>query len=297
MRDVLTSPKVLEIKKKRNSYRKRLSILFFILFICIFGALAYFSPNRKITINKIDISGTNIINEQDVNDLALKDLSGRYLHLFYRANSFIYPHDKIYKDLLYQFPRIETLKVSIDKVNTLKIAITERAGNYLYCGESIPEVKSEIGENCFFVNNDGYIFDKAPYFSGNVYFKYYIAMNKDENNNLWPMSAQMLKVDDFHKLASFIDKVKVIGFKPVYIVLNKDNEYVLHLDNKDIDSKIIFNNNSNFDDVFENLSIAMKKPEFAQQINSKYDSLLYIDLRFKNKVVYKFSSTSGVESN
>jgi hypothetical protein len=32
----------------------------------------------------------------------------------------------------------------------------------------------------------------------------------------------------------------------------------------------------------------MKKQEFADEIISKYDDLLYIDLRFKNKVFYKF---------
>ena len=47
-------------------------------------------------------------------------------------------------------------------------------------------------------------------------------------------------------------------------------------------------NTDDFDMILDNLSISMKKKEFAEEINTKYNTLLYIDLRFKNKVLYKF---------
>jgi hypothetical protein len=43
------------------------------------------------------------------------------------------------------------------------------------------------------------------------------------------------------------------------------------------------------DIILDNLSVSMGKPEFANDIHSKYDTLLYIDLRFDNKVLYKFN--------
>ena len=40
--------------------------------------------------------------------------------------------------------------------------------------------------------------------------------------------------------------------------------------------------------MLENLSSAMSKSEFADEIKERYDTLSYIDLRFDNKVIYKF---------
>lgn len=206
---------------------------------------------------------------------------------FSKANSFIYPHKKIYNNLRLNFPRIKSLYIYHDNLKTLHIDISERLGSYLYCGESIPKNKDEVGENCYFLNNDGFIFDKAPYFSGNVYFKYYMVL---EDGLINPLGSQMISVDQFHEIVRFIDTVTSLGFKPIYITINQDNINSLYLNHgiNDTMPKIIFKNDDNWEIIQENLSIAMKKKEFADEINSKYTKLLYIDLRFKNKVLYKF---------
>lgn len=287
MRDIPTSPRSIEIKRSRRIQKIRLRIFFFILFISIIGASSFFSGNKHIVIDNIAITGIHIINQSDIKEEVYKNLSGKYIYLFAHNNSFIYPHDKIYNDLLSKFPRIDTLSVGRSNLNTLDISIKERVGSYLYCGSVIPEDKQEIGENCYFINNDGYIFDKAPYFSGNVYFKYYTALLNNEGN---PLGKQMLNIDQFHKLMRFIDGVTSIGFKPIYIL--RDNEgtnhlYLYHNENG-TSPEIIFKDEDNWDVLLDNLSIAMRKKEFADEVNSKYNTLLYIDLRFDNKVLYKF---------
>ena len=54
------------------------------------------------------------------------------------------------------------------------------------------------------------------------------------------------------------------------------------------DPKIIFKEDNDLGVILDNFATAMGEKEFANEINSKYDTLLYIDLRFKNKVLYKF---------
>lgn len=285
MKDILTSPRMEDIKRKRKAYRVRLSVLILILVISIIGALGYFSSNSKITINDIGVTGPKIINSKEVESTTRQILSGKYLHLFAKNNSLIYPKSKIYNELLIDYPRIDKLSVYKDGWNTLKIDITERAGSYLYCGSQIPELESEIGENCYFINNDGYIFDKAPYFSGNVYFKYYAPLPAGTDLT----STQMIEPSHFHLLVRFIDGIIGLGFKPTHLVITGENVF-LYLDHSIIDTEpqIIFKDGDNLDEVLNNLSLSMAKPEFASDIHSKYTSLLYIDLRFKNKVLYKF---------
>jgi len=276
------------MKRKVRRYRIRFSILLFILFISIVGSLAYFSSYPRLVFNKINVNGTRIINPSDIESSLQEGMKGKYVYLFTRNNSLIYPKKTIYNNLLAKFPRIETLAIYRDNLNTLHVDITERAGAYLYCGELVPEMASDIGENCYFVNNDGYVFDKAPYFSGNLYFKYYMPLPDGSANN--PLSKQILPPSSFHALARFVDSITDLGFKPNYVVLDKDGNATLYLNHAPnaTNTQIIFKNNENIDTMLANLSASMKKSEFANEINSKYSSLLYIDLRFNNKVIYKF---------
>ena len=218
MRDIPKSPRIIEIRHNSRVRNLRLWIIFFALITSLLWAFSYFSEDKHITIDKIVITGTHIINQDDVEKLIYKDISGKYLYLFSKANSFIYPHKKIYNNLRLNFPRIETLSIYRDNLKTLHIDIKERTGSFLYCGHSIPEEQREVGENCYFINNDGYIFDKAPYISGNVYFKYYINL---EDGVINPLGKQMMNVDQFHRLARFIDGINSLGFKPVYIAMRQ----------------------------------------------------------------------------
>jgi len=287
MKDIPTPPRIALIKRNRRAMRLRLIILFTILFISIIFGLSYFSSDPKITINKIVVSGNSIIDTKDLESNINEKLSGKYLHLFAHSNFLIYPHRKIYKDLITDFPRIESLSVKREGMNTLKVDIVERAGSYLYCGKVMPENKEDIGENCYFVNNDGYIFDRAPYFSGNVYFKYYTDIKGDINN---PLGSQMFTPEKFHKLINFIDGITALGFKSLYLVVDDKGIYSLYLQSTGVNPnpKIIFKEDNDLVTILDNFSTAMSKREFANEINSKYDTLLYIDLRFKNKVLYKF---------
>lgn len=288
MKDILTSPRIEDMKRKARARRTRLSILLVILFFSIVYALGFFSSNENVTINKIVVSGTQIINSTDVEATALKNISGKYLKLFYKGNIFIYPKKQIYNNLIKNFPRIDKLSLRLNNLNTLNIDISERSGVALYCGNEVPIIESEVGENCYFINNDGYIFDEAPYFSGNIYFKYYLSIEKNEN----PMGNQALPVDIFHKYVRFIDGVVSLGFKPIHLVIDSNGDSSLFLDHTLTGTipKIIFKKEDDLTNVLESLSLSMSKPEFAEEIKSKYTTLLYIDLKFKNKVLYKFSN-------
>ncbi len=286
MKDLPTSPRITQIKRKRKVGLIRLIILCTILFISIIGGLSYFSFDRRLAIKDTLINGTSIISWDEVSKKVDEGLSGKYLFLFSKRNSFIYPHDKLKESLMKAFPRIEELDIKVRDLN-LVLNIKERLGSYLYCGLTLPDVKEEVGENCYFVNNDGYIFDKAPYFSGDIYFKYYTDINIGGGS---PLGSQVFTPDRFHSVARFIDGVTALGFKPVYLVKTDDGIYSLYLKAKGANSnpKIMFKEENDLSLILDNLSIAMSKKEFANEINSKYDTLSYIDLRFKNKVLYKF---------
>ncbi len=288
MRDTLTSPRLEDMKRKRRARRRRMLILLAILFVVFVGALAYFSAHPRVTISTVVVSGTRIINPEDLEDTVRENLTGKYAYLFKKSNSLIYPRKRIYDTLSREYTRIENLSIYRDNLTTLHVAVTERSGSYLYCGAAVPELVSEIGENCYFINSDGYVFDKAPYFSGNVYFKYYMKIPEDESSN--PLGKQMIAKERFYMLAQFIDGVSMLGLDPTYVVVDGEDTGTLYLDHADMATspKIIFKNTDTVLSMLDNLRASMAKQEFANEIKSKYSTLLYIDLRFNNKVVYKF---------
>ena len=100
----------------------------------------------------------------------------------------------------------------------------------------------------------------------------------------------MLERDRFHKLIRFVDNIKTLGFNPTDLSIGNDGSYSLYLNHKNDNTnpKIICKEDNDLNIIFDNLSLSMKQSEFANDINSKYDKLLYIDLRFSNKVLYKF---------
>jgi hypothetical protein len=287
MRDIPRSPRIEELRRKRLKRNLGLVFLSFLTIALVIVGLSFLSKIKGIQINQIEISGNNVINKNEIEGLVKSQLEGKYVYLFPRSNSLIYPRVKIYNNLIYSFPRIENLFVYIEKFKTLKIEIKERSGAYLYCGQSIPEDKKEIGENCYFIDQDGYIFDKAPYFSGNIYFKYFMEL---PNNPPDPSGQEIMPKEKFNNLVSFINGIKELDFEPIYILIGPDNTNYLYLKDGDkgLKPKIVFKNEDNLNNVLDDFSLAMKKKEFADEITSKYNSLLYIDLRFKNKVLYKF---------
>ena len=215
-------------------------------------------------------------------------MAGSYVHVFAKSNAFIYPRKKIYNDLLNRFHRIETLSVYRDNLNTIQINITERAGSYRYCGTDIPVRDIDIGENCYFIDEDGYIFDKAPYFSGNIYFTYYAPLPLLEGAS--PLGSNIASVESFHILTQFIESIKGLKFDPLYVVIHPQATSTLYLRHRPLATTptILFKQNDMMPRMIDNLAASMNQKEFAYEIENKYDSLLYIDLRFNNKVVYKF---------
>jgi hypothetical protein len=284
MRDIPTSPRILEIRRKTRKRFLGFLLFLFIFFVVIILGFSYFTKIEKLKINNIKVEGVNIINDKDIVSFVNEEISGKYFFIFQKSNFLIYPHNHIYNNLLVSFPRIETLEINRNSFNNLEIKIKERSGTYLYCGGALPENEKLLGDNCYFVNSDGYIFDRAPYFSGDIYFKFYSQIDKIE-----PIGASIFGEDNFYKFIRFIDSIKKLGLNPVYVVMNgEENSLFLEKKQNKINPRIIWKNEDSLDAVLEDISLAMKEEEFANEINSKYDTLSYIDLRFDNKVIYKF---------
>jgi cell division septal protein FtsQ len=277
-RNVLNSPRLLELKKERR--RAILNkILFSLLgFFVIFFLAAYLSNLNKVKIIEIQINGNNVVDTEILKSTVEDQIQGKYLWLFSKANIFLYPQGTIENVLQEKFKRLKDINLSIKNNEILEVNLTERVAKYTWCGATLLVLGDQT---CFFLDDTGYVMDEAPYFSGEVYFKFYGLTD-----------GNYFSKQKFQQLILFKDVLVSLNIKPVilYVADNGDIEIYLSKGNtaSTTNPKIIFNINSDFQNVAENLEAALNAEPLKTKFNTKYSSLEYIDLRFGNKVYDKF---------
>jgi len=282
-RDVLNSPKLVELKtKRRNIFVRKIALLVFGLAF-IFFALSYLSSLRQVTVNSIEVDGNKVIDTKDIQKVANEKLSGKYFWLFSRKNVLFYPEKKIERALADEFKRLTNIDLEIKRGNVLVISVDERVPMYSWCGKELP-VHAQT-EKCYFLDDEGYMFDEAPYFSGHVYFKFYGPYEGETPEGSY------FRKEKFSDLISFKGALDTFGLKPkALLVDDAGNGTALLVKGKSglKDPEIYFKINDDLENIAENLKAALDNEPLKTKIKDFYSTLLYIDLRFDNKVYYKF---------
>ncbi len=292
-KQIKDSREMQKLVHKRKSARKRLIILLSILFLEICFAFVFYMNISKIQIYSIDVSGNQIIDTDVVVTDVQKILSGKYLGLIPKTNIFFYPKNKLIAQIKKDFPRFSSVKVELkDKINIL-ISVEEEKGVALWCGMDtlVPDI-IDMKSDCSFTDTDGKIIDSAPYYSGNAYFRFFGAgIGFDQNN---PLDQTFVEKEKFHSLLDFGNNVASLGFPIKAVLLEGDNEDAFILDLGDGRYSVLsFNDNDNYGTLYNNLVSAFNKKEFKDEIMKNKDNLSYLDMRFKNKIYYKFKDSSG----
>ncbi len=286
-RSVLSSPRLSELKRKKRKILKRKIFFLVFSFILILIGLSFLSKLEKINIDNIQISGNKMVETKMIEEVVKEKLAGYYFGIFPKTNFIIYPQHKIEAELKNKFKRIKDVFVNDRNIKTLEIYISEYEGKYLWCGITPPELVDN-NQKCYFMAEEGYIFDEAPYFSGEVYLKFYGLVYPAQTDN--PSGSYFFQ-PNFIKLISLKETLEKTGIKPVVFYIQNDGDIKMFLSSSSMSQKgpeIIFKTDADFEKVAENLQTILTTEPFKSDFRNKYSSLLYIDLRFGNKVYYKF---------
>ncbi len=282
--DAASHPRLIEQKQKRKRIIYKRTILSLCFFATLVFGLSFFSAHPKVVISEVNVSGNRVVSASKIENIVRDSIKGRYVYLFKKSNVFIYPKKQIERNIKNEFARINGIEISIDKITKLSVHISERVGSYLWCGEQLNQ-EDKLNEECFFINDEGYIFDKAPFFSGSIYFKFYSPLVDKE---MPPLSNSSLDPEIIKNIFALLDALEKMSFDVTMIDMYNENEYKLFLKRDSIELPyIVFKKDSDIDEILNNLSASMKQEQFVQEVKGKYQALDYIDLRYKNKVVYR----------
>ncbi|MES2416227.1 MAG: hypothetical protein V4504_00805 [Patescibacteria group bacterium] len=275
---ILNSPRFEEYRNKKSKILKRKILIIFFLFVALVIACTFISRIEKIRIDQVVVSGNKVIDIKDVEAFVQKELQPSYLWLFPKNNSFIYPEKKIRKGLLEKFKRLTEVKLTVKDNKVLEISLVERAGKYLWCGDV--RLENTIDQKCYFLNSDGYIFDEAPYFSDGIYLKFYGKIENQEKIGAYFMP------DIFENIIHFKDLLEHMDLKVVSFLKQENGDMNMYLPSG---AEIRFNTIADSNKLAQNLQATISTEPFKSLFKNNMNSLLYIDLRFGNKIYYKFN--------
>lgn len=269
---------------RRQKIRKLKLIAIAVVSVVLIILLGWSLRLEQFQVSNILISGNKVIPQEKIQSIVEDNLSGTYFFLSPKTNIFFYPKSRITKQIEDEFERVKEVSVNFVNLKSIEVKILERTPKSMWCGV---KKESAVG-GCYFMDENGYIYAKAPDFGGNVFLKFF---GLDYNSLLLgsesPIGVTIMDVEKFDKFTLFVDTLSEIGYKPISLARVDDHDFELYFNDG---MKIIFGNDQDFEILLDNLQSVLDSGELVNREN-----IDYIDLRFGNKVYYKFKNEGNLE--
>jgi hypothetical protein len=277
-RELLKSSERIKRKKAETALTYFALFLAFIFFIT--NLVSHFD---KLYIKKVHIVGNKKVGEQAVFDIVKNNLGGKYYGLYPKNNSLIYPKAILLDSLMQNIPWIASVAVS-SNMNSMLVQIEEREPKYLWCED---ESMSVLELSCYYLDKDGFTFDKAPTFSDHIYLEFYGGNKRGGymRRSVLP-TGTLGPVLEAHSIVDRLMKGEdyYLGH-PYGVYIHNNGDYDMLFENGKNRWKIMFNLDT---DILKKLKAVLGSPFFMEELKNVDNKLQYMDLRFGKKVFYKF---------
>jgi len=266
-----------EKKRKEKHFRSGLYFLLLIIFVAIPVLLLRWD---KFRVNNIEVVGTSVVSVNEVKNLTQSVLDEKYLWVVPKDNDLLIPRQAIKDKLLQDLPRLKSVDINLEDTKTLGIQVEERKPLALYCVET---GDFREANNCFFLDEEGFIFAPAPAFSGEVYFIYSCGENTES-----PVGHSFLNKGDFVDLVDFIKSLNVLdiyakSFELVPGTTDNKAQYRLYLPDS---TPIFWYADEDLSLIRSNIETLIAK-EVLGDIETPLDNIEYLDLTLPNKPYWK----------
>lgn len=269
-------------RKKRRRKLARIVSFFLVVMSALFGLALYGLYRPAVSISRVQISGTEVLNPGEIEKVVLEELGGKYWRIFPKKSTFFYPKTDLMGKLKKDFKRIDKIDIKRDGFTGIAISLSERPEHYLWCGRDFVQNRTHL-DDCYFADSGGYIFSKAPYYSGDIFLEFYGPLTLGSNSS--PISGTILPEDEFGKLMLFRAGLTEMNFVPTKILLNLDGDYEIYFSGG---GKILATGKNDLSKNIEYLKLAIATDPLKTKIETSRADLDYLDLRFGNKVFYRF---------
>lgn len=226
----------------------------------------------KTQVGTIEVSGVNVVDPGDVSEFVKNKLQGNILGVLPKTSIFLISTHRLENEIKMAFPRLQTVVVNRKSFSSITVNVTEYQGVYLWCVDQA---------TCYFMDQNGMVFAPAPYFSGNAYPKIFIG-------SLQPLPFQAVTPAQISSISLIIDHLGSLSIAPSefhYITTHELDIYFIHNSQQ---AMVLFDPSMDTYDQLTALFTGLRTEPLASEFHTPTKILQYIDLRFLDRVVYKF---------
>ncbi len=271
------------VKKRRRIFWVKFCWTAFLL-VALLVSLSFLSKADFWKITTIKINGNQVLTAEELETSVRSGIAGNYLYLFSKSNVFLYPKATIEADLLNQFKRLKSVTMDFEDFHAIGVGIVERQPYVLWCVSPTESVFKEAAENCYFMDEAGYIFASAPELSSGVYIKYHgLLTATDPVDQTYTDSAKFKAID------TFVRSLEALNIHAVSVTAKNNGDFEVYFQNN---GKLIVDQKEDLSKIYHKLDVLLHDPSTSIPHADFLSIVDYIDLRFGNKLFYKLKANA-----
>ncbi len=247
------------------------------------GAVALWNY-PKFQITSVKVLGAESLSEEEVRQQVMRALEGSYAKVLSRANVWWFPARTIQSALQERFPRIRAVSLQREGLQTLRVVVRERVPRALWCGDIVPsfyrlskepDAAEEYG-TCYFLDRTGYLFAKAPSFTGTPLPRFYGALRRGE-----VVGQQFIPENDFAALLALYRMFEARELPLQGLLVADEKTMELYLQGG---IRVIARRGAAPSDILEAVHAVLRAEDEKDIARTQIE---YIDVRFGSKVYVK----------
>lgn len=254
-------------QKKRFPWKRAIIITVGVLLLV---GIVVMIKTPKFQVQKVTVVGTNVVDPSDVAAFALNTLDGHYAWILPKTSIFLVSTDAVTGAVREAFPRFAEVKVDRDGVNSLRVTVVEYPGVYLWCDDE-----------CAFMDETGTVFANAPYFSGSAYLKIYIGTR--EQYPFHPITREQVAL-----VATLKKQLEEIDIVPLSMSFESEHKLTVGFIHHTSHASLYVDPSEDVQTTLQTLYSALRTDTVAKLYHDPSKTLQYLDVRFANKLIYKF---------
>ena len=257
-----------EQKRHQAQFIKKILIVG-IIFGIIVAVAAFFLLSARFAISSVVINGAERIPEEDIRSYVDEWLSQKRFIFFSERMYWFLDGDALAIGLKAAFSQIRQVSVKKDFPTGLVIAVDEYDGWGVLCRGN--------PEECLWIDYEGVAFEPAPGFSGLI-----VPKIRDERAREIKLGERGIS-ESFMRIANYFNDraISDTDLQSVEFILDAKGD-VVRIKTR-AGWEILLSENTDPERAYKNLRTAIDG-----EIKSRINDLLYIDLRFGNRIFYKF---------
>ncbi len=261
----------------RRARRVKLFFVFLLLILLAIGGIIGFLRKKDFQISQVSVVGTKSLSDQQILDTVHEYLDGSYAIIIPKTNTLLLSKDSLAQHVLNKIPSISNVTISFREKNSIQVSIQEKKPSYIWCGDS-----------CYFVDENGVIYEESPRYTPGVFLTFSGGVLEGD-----PIKQTFISQDLFKKTLNLLDQLENLEIKILGVHYGEDVSLQISSVRKvsiGTQAKIIVGTDESVADVVKALTLLLNDKAFASSIISKGQLLQYIDIRFPDKIYYKFDT-------